>query len=225
MSNPEVATVDNTGRIIAQGSGEATVTASCSGISADCKVYVTGDPQVGDFYYADGKWFSSPIEGKQPVGIIFYVGDPTKDDPALKNEHPECRHGLIRGLYPGSWYYAIAVGMDDGGNRTTSFVTEKFQAAPIEMNGATFTMSWDGDRKEMTVTPSTDDIRYFYGALKQSEIDNMDMSLEESLKSYFDEEIAYGLKMGFTREETMDGLLSQGKAIFDSERLHPHGRD
>lgn len=48
----------------------------------------------------------------------------------------------IRGLYPGSWYYAIAVGMDDGGNRTTSFVTEKFQAAPIEMNGATFTMSW-----------------------------------------------------------------------------------
>lgn len=66
--------------------------------------------------------------------------------------------------------------MDDGGNRTTSFVTEKFQAAPIEMNGATFTMSWDGDRKEMTVTPSTDDIRYF-------------------------------------------------KAIFDSEHLHPHGRD
>ena len=99
MSNPEVATVDNTGTIMAQGSGEATVTASCSGISADCKVYVTGDPQVGDFYYADGKWFSSPIEGKQPVGIIFYVGDPTKDDPALKNEHPECRHGLAVSLF------------------------------------------------------------------------------------------------------------------------------
>lgn len=99
VSNPTVATVDINGSVMALASGEARITASCGDISAVCKVYVTDDPKVGDFYYADGKWFSSPIEGELPVGIIFYVGDPAKADMALKSEHPECTHGLALALF------------------------------------------------------------------------------------------------------------------------------
>ena len=126
----------------------------------------------------------------------------------------------LRNLEPGVEYYAFAVGMDENGERLTSFVEQKFQTVPIEMNGATFTMSWNNETMEMTVTPSSDDVYYFYGALKQSEIDQMDMTIEESLKEYFDEQIAYGAENNIGREDIMEGLLFQGTTTFDNSYLH-----
>lgn len=33
-----------------------------------------------------------------PIGVVFYIGDPTEHDAALRAAHPECVHGLVVGL-------------------------------------------------------------------------------------------------------------------------------
>ncbi|WP_295728437.1 hypothetical protein [uncultured Muribaculum sp.] len=52
-------------------------------------------PKVGDFYYADGTWSSEIDYNKNPIGVIFYTGDPTAEDAVLKADHPGCTHGLV----------------------------------------------------------------------------------------------------------------------------------
>lgn len=99
VANTKVATVDATGMVQAIASGQTDIIASCGNLTDTCQVFVMGDPQVGDFYYADGRWFSSPIKGQTPVGIVFYVGDPTTDDLTLREDHPECTHGLALALF------------------------------------------------------------------------------------------------------------------------------
>ncbi len=46
-SNPQVATVDNTGTITAVSLGEATITATCGSVSTTCKVTVVATPATG----------------------------------------------------------------------------------------------------------------------------------------------------------------------------------
>ena len=75
---------------------------------------------IGDYYYTDGTWSSQLDEGRTPIGVVFYVGDVTAYDPALKNEHPNCTHGLVVSLTEHeqgtAWqanyeYYSSTVGM------------------------------------------------------------------------------------------------------------------
>lgn len=54
--------------------------------------------KVGDFYYSDGTWSTVLDESKTVVGVVFYVGDPSVDDEALRDAHPDCIHGLVVGL-------------------------------------------------------------------------------------------------------------------------------
>ena len=56
------------------------------------------DPLIGDYLYDDGTWSTSRKEGKNIIGIIYWVGDPTAEDAALKADHPECTHGLAVSL-------------------------------------------------------------------------------------------------------------------------------
>lgn len=129
----------------------------------------------------------------------------------------------VNGLYPGSEYYVLAVGMDESATKTTSLVSCKFQSKAIEMNGATFDLSYtiDGVNVIMNVKPSSDEIYYYYAPLKKSDIENMEMSLEESLKEYFDVQIAYGMQViGMSREEVMMELLSKGESSFEFKELH-----
>ncbi|HIZ86157.1 MAG TPA: Ig-like domain-containing protein [Candidatus Coprenecus stercoravium] len=98
-SNSKVATVDQNGMIMTLASGETVVKAECGEVLDSCYVYVMGEPQIGDYYYPDGRWYSTPITGQTPVAIIFYVGDPTEDDIALRNDHPECTNGLAVALF------------------------------------------------------------------------------------------------------------------------------
>lgn len=94
-SAPEVAAVDWNGTISAISNGNATITATAGELSAQCEVTVLGDPKKGDFYYSDGTYSTSLNEAKKVIGIVFWTGDPTEEDPALKREHPECSHGLV----------------------------------------------------------------------------------------------------------------------------------
>ena len=52
----------------------------------------------GDFFYSDGTWSTTLDVSKTPIGVVFYIGDPTEHDAALRAAHPECVHGLVVGL-------------------------------------------------------------------------------------------------------------------------------
>lgn len=55
----------------------------------------TAAPKVGDYYYSDGTWSSDLDYSKSPIGVVFYTGDPTAEDPVLKADFPNCNHGLV----------------------------------------------------------------------------------------------------------------------------------
>lgn len=100
-SDDAVVTVDETGTVTAVGPGTATVSvmAKNGGAKATCEVIVTlKDPVLGDYYFSDGTYASEIDANKEVIGIVFWVGDPTASDPALKREHPECTHGLVVAL-------------------------------------------------------------------------------------------------------------------------------
>lgn len=52
------------------------------------------DPKICDFYYLDGTW-STELRDLPCIGVVFWRGDPTADDPTLEQDHPECTHGLV----------------------------------------------------------------------------------------------------------------------------------
>ena len=75
--------------------GEATITVTAGDKSATCLVKVMDKPKIGDFYYSDGTYMSTYDPSKEVIGIVFWTGDPTAEDPALKMDHPECTNGLV----------------------------------------------------------------------------------------------------------------------------------
>ena len=98
---PTVATVDETGVVKAVGAGEATIVCNIDNRLASCRVNVSlpsTEPQIGDFYYADGTWSTDLDTEREVIGIVFWIGDPAKDDASLRRDHPECTHGLVVGL-------------------------------------------------------------------------------------------------------------------------------
>lgn len=97
-SDNGIVTVDNTGKLTAIAAGEAVVTVTCGDKSAECKVTVIEEsaaPAVGYYYYSDGTWSATLSQEKQVVGVVFYVGNPAKDDAVLAKEHAGCVHGLV----------------------------------------------------------------------------------------------------------------------------------
>jgi hypothetical protein len=97
-SNEDVASVSQNGTLTAKEAGEAVITAMAGGKTAECSVVVVAVPIVGDFYFSDGT-FSSILEpGKTPIGIVFWSGDATTQDPTLKADHPDCVNGLVVAL-------------------------------------------------------------------------------------------------------------------------------
>lgn len=59
--------------------------------------------QVGDFYLEDGTLLSkdtqlTDVQKAACAGIVFWVGDATATDPALKRDFPQCTHGLVVSL-------------------------------------------------------------------------------------------------------------------------------
>lgn len=60
-------------------------------------------PSVGSYYMSDGSTISgsSTLTQEQQaacIGIVYWVGDPTKNDATLRADHPECTHGLVVAL-------------------------------------------------------------------------------------------------------------------------------
>lgn len=87
-------------------------------IQANYRTKITGEYQpkptplaVGDFYMSDGTWLpgATTLTAEQQaacIGIVYWTGDPTKDDAALKAAHPNCTNGLVVALKedgPSAW--------------------------------------------------------------------------------------------------------------------------
>lgn len=54
--------------------------------------------QIGDFYMKDGSLLGKDVTPPNPsdcIGIVYWVGDPTANDPTLKADHKDCNHGLV----------------------------------------------------------------------------------------------------------------------------------
>lgn len=129
----------------------------------------------------------------------------------------------INGLVPDTEYRALAVGMTVEAEPTTELVMSGFSTLPIEMNGATFDISYEIGRPNvtMTVVPSSNDYYYYYDVIRKSDAENMDMTLEESLKEFFDSQIQYGIEViGITREEMMIDFLTKGTSSMEYTNLH-----
>lgn len=89
------ATVDETGLVEAIAPGHVIVTAACGNLTATCSLDIDGtEVEIGDYLFSDGTSSDSPQGGKDIIGVVFWTGDPTAQDEALKREHPECTHGL-----------------------------------------------------------------------------------------------------------------------------------
>lgn len=97
-SDESVAVVDQNGTVMAVAAGNADITATVGEAAATCKVTVKSKAKVGDFFYSDGTWSTDLDESKTVVGIVFYAGNPAKDDRILRDEHPECVNGLAVAL-------------------------------------------------------------------------------------------------------------------------------
>lgn len=98
-SAPDVVKVNGAGNLTALRPGLAIITAKAGNCTDECAVRVNAAPlAVGDFYYSDGSWSQSLDPTRTPIGVVFYVGDITATDPALKADHPYCTHGLVVAL-------------------------------------------------------------------------------------------------------------------------------
>lgn len=89
------AAVDENGLVEAIAPGHVTITATCGKLTATCAIDIAGtEVEIGDYLFSDGTCSDSPQSGKDIIGVVFWAGDPTAQDAALKREHPECTHGL-----------------------------------------------------------------------------------------------------------------------------------
>lgn len=100
------------------------------------------DPEVGDYYFSDGTWSSKMESGKEVIGIVFWTGDPAKDDNALRNDHPECTHGLVVAI-DGDQYVAWQSGYASYGKTVGEWVVNNTEYENI----ATYCESTDNLNK------------------------------------------------------------------------------
>lgn len=96
--NESVATVSEDGLVTAIAEGLANITARCGKATANCPVEVKAiavvPAAIGDYYYSDGTWSTELNASKEVIGIVFWTGNPSDEDPVLAKEHPECANGL-----------------------------------------------------------------------------------------------------------------------------------
>lgn len=116
-----VAEVDENGKVVAKGIGRTVIAAVIGDISARCSLSVV--PSVGDYYYSDGSCYPELLTEKTVVGVVFWVGDPTLEDKALKRDHPDCVNGLVMAI-SGDGATSWQSKFEDYGNTISDWVSK-----------------------------------------------------------------------------------------------------
>lgn len=155
-SNPNVATVDSDGNIIAISEGSATIYAVNGTEFASCEILVNNAPKVGDYYYSDGTYSTDFNTGKKCIGIIYYAGQHQNDKSDYSGSgigKPEC-HGYAvaiedaKGMFV--WGQELeALGfypVDEDGNPINNFTDN---SGDLEWSGYIYTMKIKEDGEKM----------------------------------------------------------------------------
>lgn len=131
--NEGVAKVNEHGLVTALAEGIAVIKASVGDVFDEIKVQVTKiTPKVGDFFYSDGTFSTDLQEDKEVIGLVFWSGDPGKDDKALREDHPECVNGLVVALdNAGDDMVAWQMNYTDYGRTVGEWVEENTEYASI----------------------------------------------------------------------------------------------
>lgn len=93
--------------------------------------YKAASVAVGDFYMKDGTLLpgATILTAEQQadcIGIVYWTGDPTANDEALKAAHPTCTHGLVVALKnAGTSAWQVTA------SSVSAWVTDKTSYAPI----------------------------------------------------------------------------------------------
>lgn len=99
-SNENTVAVSNNGTVTALSEGKATISVTVGDKVAECNIEVINGRKmkVGDIMYYDGSYSGYYNPSKTPVGIVFYLGNPSTDDEILRTNCPECVNGLAVSL-------------------------------------------------------------------------------------------------------------------------------
>lgn len=94
-SDEGIAVVSEEGIVSSIALGEAAISATFGEFEVECAVTVrAAKTAIGDYLYSDGSFSSVLDSEKTVVGIVFWAGNPGKDDRLLREEHPQCTNGL-----------------------------------------------------------------------------------------------------------------------------------
>lgn len=107
-SDSSIVSIDSeTGEMKAEAEGTVWITATtASGATSDSSVKTAtcivtvktpvAEVKVGDYFYSDGTWGSSPNpSGKTVIGVIFSNANAAAADPILARDYPKCSNGLV----------------------------------------------------------------------------------------------------------------------------------
>lgn len=116
-------------------------------------------------------------------------------------------------LPPDTDQYIIAAGSTLSGERTTDVSLKAFRTAKVEMIPMSFTISYDIQGPDVTMTVEPDDnARYYYfDVIETAQLEASGKTPAEILQEYIDQDLRLGSAVGISVEEMLREICSKGK--------------
>lgn len=129
----------------------------------------------------------------------------------------------IRDLYMDTDYVIVIFGLDTQCNPLTRVVVEEFRTKAPEMFDVEFAIDYEitGNRVKMSVTPSRDDVFYYYDIMPKSKLESSGMTLEEMLQKMIATYLDNGTSTGLTIAETISEICSRGRHEYEYKAIDP----
>lgn len=128
----------------------------------------------------------------------------------------------LKGLPAETEHYLLVFGLTETGKRTTPVLREPFTTEAPEEQEVTFSLDYeiDGPAVTMSVTPSADDVPYYFNVISLAELERSGKTLEETAQENIDIEITLGQVFGQSKEEVLRKLCSRGPASYRYKDLN-----
>lgn len=98
-SDPSIATVMMSGKVVTKGEGSVEITATAGEKSAKSTINISRRTvSVGDYYYSDGTSSTLLDATKTVLGVVFSTLNPCTYDTVLKENNPSATHGYVVSL-------------------------------------------------------------------------------------------------------------------------------
>lgn len=116
-------------------------------------------------------------------------------------------------LPPDTDQYIIAAGSTITGERTTDVSLKAFRTAKVEMIPMSFTISYDiqGPDVTMTVVPDDNTRYYYFDVIETAQLEASGKTPAEILQDYINQDLQLGSAVGISVEEMLREICSKGK--------------